>query len=1215
MHVTLLGQLKNEAGKEILIRIIATVLLTLLLATTLAHTLNLGRVKAQPAVITVPNDFPTIQEAINKATSGDTVKAQSGTYYENVVVNKTVSLIGEDSSTTIIDGNKTGTVVTIEASDVTIGGFTIQNSGNATESNIYPLDSGIKLAEPQSIFQDVTVENNNVINNTVGIYLEYSNNNTISNNTFHNNVGPPFLRVFDPENPWAWPWPLKGQEDDIYLSGLNETRLADNMGVSRLFNSSLGFVANSSEVFLSFSDLNTIANCSGLASLLTSNNNTISHCASVSLMSSDNNTITHCLGGIDLRGSNYNIIESNTLSSGKSIELPATEYGYGAPWPPLGSQGNLITDNNLTNGGIKVGWRGGTVSPSDDNVIANNTLIGGYINICGSGNAVTRNHLSMAGVAIQTLPVQDSKGSNKISQNEIANATTGLSIESDGDIIAGNVVRFSELGMYIQSSNSTIINNTVAENDFGLYLVGNDNKLSSNNIYDNNYSFIESLTWFAVSYFSPPSVYVSTIRNDVDTSNTVNGKPVYYLTDEANIDVNPASFPDVGYLALTSCVNVTVRGLTLTGNGQGILLSNCTNCTVEGNTIRHNLIAISAYTNDTVFSNNIISENYHGMTSSGSRNEISNNIISNNTFRLAPYRWPDNWPKSDPISNWMSTLDVDQYTYLMAYSGGIYLRNADNSTIYDNDVDNNEYGILLYRSSFNVFKNNSIVGNVYNFGVDPSCLFPPEVRSSYYPETAPYLMNDVDTSNRVNGKPIYWWVNRHGEQVPTDAGFVVLVDSTNMAIKNLVLANNTEGMLLSDVNDTVVFNNTITDSKYGILIKPGFDTYTTFSQSWNANMTYFSAHTVVNNTIISNNVARNGIGVYLVATNSTISHCLIDENLAGIYAVNDFDLIMDNIVANNTYPPQSDWVLGFEPDHQIPDLYFYYSTVAVGIILESANNDTVCYNTVQNNDCGLAVDAKTYSFSGLQSQGGCIFSNNFINNTSQAALGSASVWDSGYPSGGNYWSDYNGTDMNQDQYQNQTGSDGIGDAPYNTGQWAIWSPIDHGNVINKNQLDQYPLMAPINIFEVVALQNASQHVDIVSNSTISVFCFNPSKGAFLKFDATGESGTDGFCRVSIPKDLLKVEDGCTVLIGFEPVNYTIATDRNYAYLYFAYGHSTKTVYIIGTSVVQEFPQQAIPPLLIIFFILLLFLKKRRVSKKSQSSTFSVCYSALQDRCG
>jgi hypothetical protein len=75
-----------------------------------------------------------------------------------------------------------------------------------------------------------------------------------------------------------------------------------------------------------------------------------------------------------------------------------------------------------------------------------------------------------------------------------------------------------------------------------------------------------------------------------------------------------------------------------------------------------------------------------------------------------------------------------------------------------------------------------------------------------------------------------------------------------------------------------------------------------------------------------------------------------------------------------------------------------------------------------------------------------IYHNNFVGNTIQASVDSASVsnaWDNGYPSGGNYWSDYNGTDLYNGPYQNVTGSDGIGDTTYS---------------IDANNTDHYPLM-------------------------------------------------------------------------------------------------------------------------------------------------------------
>jgi hypothetical protein len=64
-----------------------------------------------------------------------------------------------------------------------------------------------------------------------------------------------------------------------------------------------------------------------------------------------------------------------------------------------------------------------------------------------------------------------------------------------------------------------------------------------------------------------------------------------------------------------------------------------------------------------------------------------------------------------------------------------------------------------------------------------------------------------------------------------------------------------------------------------------------------------------------------------------------------------------------------------------------------------------------------------------------------MNNTNQVSTNSVNTWDNGYPSGGNYWSDYNGTDLYSGPGQNITGSDSIGDTPY---------------VINANNRDRYP---------------------------------------------------------------------------------------------------------------------------------------------------------------
>ncbi len=84
---------------------------------------NYSIVKA--ASITVPDQYSTIQEAINAANDGDSIFVRNGTYFEHVVINKSLSIAGEDVTATIIDGNGTGHVLHVLSESVNITGFTI----------------------------------------------------------------------------------------------------------------------------------------------------------------------------------------------------------------------------------------------------------------------------------------------------------------------------------------------------------------------------------------------------------------------------------------------------------------------------------------------------------------------------------------------------------------------------------------------------------------------------------------------------------------------------------------------------------------------------------------------------------------------------------------------------------------------------------------------------------------------------------------------------------------------------------------------------------------------------------------------------------------------------------------------------------------------------------------------------------------------------------
>ncbi len=113
-----------------------------------------------------------IQDLIDNASDGDTIFIPSGIYYENIVINKRISLVGENKNTTIIDGNNTGIVVDVIANWVNIREFTIQNG-----------DYGIELRSNGN-----TIKSNSIIyNNNYGICIWGSDFNIISGNNINSN--------------------------------------------------------------------------------------------------------------------------------------------------------------------------------------------------------------------------------------------------------------------------------------------------------------------------------------------------------------------------------------------------------------------------------------------------------------------------------------------------------------------------------------------------------------------------------------------------------------------------------------------------------------------------------------------------------------------------------------------------------------------------------------------------------------------------------------------------------------------------------------------------------------------------------------------------------------------------------------------------------------------------------------------------------------------
>ena len=127
-----------------------------------------------------PGNYTKIQDAINDSFDGDTVFVCHGIYYENVVINVSIQLIGENKNTTVVDGKYIDNVISVNKSNTWIEGFSIIRSG--TTESIWN-DSGINLFSSNNI-----IANCNFYDNYYGVMIHWSTtNNTVKNNYFHEN--------------------------------------------------------------------------------------------------------------------------------------------------------------------------------------------------------------------------------------------------------------------------------------------------------------------------------------------------------------------------------------------------------------------------------------------------------------------------------------------------------------------------------------------------------------------------------------------------------------------------------------------------------------------------------------------------------------------------------------------------------------------------------------------------------------------------------------------------------------------------------------------------------------------------------------------------------------------------------------------------------------------------------------------------------------------
>ena len=300
----------------------------------------------------------------------------------------------------------------------------------------------------------------------------------------------------------------------------------------------------------------------------------------------------------------------------------------------------------------------------------------------------------------------------------------------------------------------------------------------------------------------------------------------------------------------------------------------------------------------------------------------------------------------------------------------------------DNNIFLNNRGIHCQYSYNNNITNNSFV----NCGI------------GMWGEEMAHFCSNVIINNSVNGEPLFYFRDTYGLDIDgIPAGQVILANCNDSSVKNLQIDVAENGISVFYSRNINVSGNNISsigNFDYGIYV-----IHTEYSNFTNNNVSGYLDGIKLHRTSRYNNFTANN-----VSFNDQMGFFICDSSFNELY---------QNIVIGNKR----------------------------GVGFDNGDNNNLSRNIVANN-------WMSGFFIYPDSEGNLIYHNNIIDNADQAddLTSGGNQWDNGYPSGGNYWTDYNGIDRNSTPSQDVPPYDGIGDTPYE---------------IDSTSYDNYPLMEPI----------------------------------------------------------------------------------------------------------------------------------------------------------
>jgi parallel beta-helix repeat protein len=408
-------------------------------------------------------DYTKIQDAIDAASDDDTIYVYGGIYHENLVVDKSLNLVGEDLFDSIIDGGEKGNVINISADSVKISGFTIKNShkwsygifvegsnNNLISDNIISENHyGIKLDHSD----ENIISNNEFFSNAIGITIFGGDDNIITDNIISQTIGSGiYLRYHGSNNSIS--------RNTIYSTGWSGIDLTGNYPVivadNTFFNCGLDVYYEPAKNIVS----NNTVNGKPLVYLYGKSDLNIGNAGQIILVNCENITI------------------KNQEISGTSTAIQLVETHH-----------CTIDDNQILNS-----YNGIYLASSEDNQIINNTIKaikdeGIALYDHSNKNMITENTIRETGRGVYFAYKCNN---NIISRNDVSdNKYAGINLGSycHNNIISGNFLYGNKYGIDICwfANHTTVIRNAIGCNEwYGIHVKdSSNNNISQNNFHSN----------------------------------------------------------------------------------------------------------------------------------------------------------------------------------------------------------------------------------------------------------------------------------------------------------------------------------------------------------------------------------------------------------------------------------------------------------------------------------------------------------------------------------------------------------------------------------------------------------------------------------------------------------------------------------------------------------------------------------------------------------